>query len=223
MGSVSRRRRSSRAFRRQIGGTLRLGTVLVILVGVNIYVFFYSPGSLKQVSDAAQAASTRAPGDRGLVPAPPPSAQAVESYPATAAGSASAAGAASPAAATAAAAAPVNPAALPARANRPRRHDGTLRDHEGLGAVLKREALASIDADGVLRALQPLMNFKKDLHAGQTYTLRLDANGRLEAFELRAAPGVVYTVVRGADGKLAGARNAPAVAAPKRRPAAPPR
>jgi hypothetical protein len=218
MGSVARRRRSSRAFRRQIGGTLRLGSVLAILVGVNIYVFFYSPGSLKQVSDAAQAASTRAPEDRGLLPAVAP-AEPVAPPPTTPTG---AAAAASPSAAPAAAAAPASPSATPTRANRSRRHDGTLRDREGLGAVLKREALASVDADGVLRALQPLMNFKKDLHAGQVYTLRLDANGRLEAFELRAAPGVVYTVVRGADGKLAGARNAPAAAAPKKR-AAPPR
>jgi len=156
--------------------------VLSLLVGVNVYVFFFSPGSLKQVSQAAQAASTLSPGDPALITAQPEAAPVQGPLPAPA---------------------PLVPHA------KPKRHDGTLKEHEGLGAALRREGLASPDADGVLRALSPIMNFKKELRAGLGYSVRLDGNGRLEGFELRVGPGVVYHVTRGPDAKLTVDKTAP--------------
>jgi len=167
---VSRKRRAARV--RQGSGqwaaTLRLTAVLLVLVGINVYVFFFSSGSLKQVSQAAQAASTHE-----ATPAP----------------------AVAPTVAT--------PVAHGSR------KDGTVREHEGLGGVLRREGLVAADVDAVLRALQPIMGFKRELHAGQKYTVRTGADGRLEGFELRAAPGVVYTVAK-VDGKWTGKKSAPA-------------
>lgn len=132
---------------------------MLVLVGVNVYVFFFSPGSLKQVSQAAQAA-TRAAADEKPVPVPPSKASV-------------------------------------------RRKDGSIHEREGLGAALRREGLLLADANAVLRALQPIMDFKKELRAGQRYVLRLAGDGRLDGFELRAAPGLVYSV-GWEDGKLVG-------------------
>jgi hypothetical protein len=144
---------------------LRLTAILLVLVGINVYVFFYSPGNLKQVSKAAQAASVGALAE--VAPAATP---------------------------------PVGPA--PARPVGKKR-DGTVREREGLGAVLKREGLTPADADAVLRALSPVMDFKKEIHGGQKYSLRLGVDGRLDSFELRAGSGVAYVAER-EDGKLVG-------------------
>ncbi len=154
---------------------MRLGLVLALLVGVNIYVFFFSPGSLKQVSQAAQAASTRGVADPGLAEAAP-----------------------SPV--------PSPPAAPSAPRAKPKKREGNLKEHEGLGAMLRREGLTPADADGTLRALAQVMTFKKEVHAGVGYTIRLDAGGRLDELELRSAPGATYRVTRGADGKLGAER-----------------
>jgi hypothetical protein len=159
---VARKRRK----RRRHGSTLRLFAILVGLVGINVYVFFYSPGNLKQVSQAAQAASVGALAEPAPVPA-----------------------------------APVAKAAG-------KKKDGTVKEREGLGAVLRREALLPADADAVLRALQPVMDFKKEIHGGQRYTLRTAADGKLESFELRAASGATYAAVR-EDGKLVGKKTEP--------------
>jgi hypothetical protein len=173
---VFRRHRAARGRRRsgQWAATLRLTVVLLVLVGINVYVFFFSAGSLKQVSQAAQAASTREAGEKELAPSPP-------SVPA------------------------------PAPIARGSRKDGTVREREGLGGVLRREGLVAADVDAVLRALQPIMGFKRELHAGQKYTVRMGPDGRLEGFELRAAPGVLYTVAR-EDGKWTGKKEAKAQA-----------
>jgi hypothetical protein len=141
--------------------------VLAILVGINVYVFFFSPGSLKQVSQAAQAAATtHDQGGRDLLP--PPSV--------------------------------VAPMVAPAAKGRSK--EGVLREHEGLGGALRREGLAQPDADAVLRALSPVMAFKREIRAGQRYAIKLGGDGRLEGFELHAGP-VVYGVAR-VDGKWVG-------------------
>lgn len=185
---MARRRRSALALRQKLGGAVRLGLVLAILVGVNVYVFFYSPGSLKSVSQAAQAASLHGADDHGLATTSAPAAEATGT------------GTAPPPPAGTAGPAPATPRA------KPRKHDGTLKEREGLGVLLRREGLAPADADGVLRALAAVMSFRKEIHGGLGYTVRLDATGRLDEFELRAAPGVIYRVTRGPEGKLGAER-----------------
>jgi hypothetical protein len=152
---------------------------------VNVYVFFFSQGSIAQVKQAAQAASLRAPDDPALSGRAPP---AVE-------------GAAAPA---------PPPVSAVGSGGAIQSRKGTVRDHEGLGAVLRREGLSGPDADAALRALQPIMNFKKEVRGGQAYTIRL-AGGRLEWFELKVGGGITCTAQRGADGKFAAER----VEAPK--------
>ena len=80
---------------------------------------------------------------------------------------------------------------------------GSVREREGLGSALRRDGVAARDVDRALRALRPLIDFRK-IHAGQRYKLALDADGALAAFELRAG-GMVYAVARVPGGKLLGA------------------
>jgi hypothetical protein len=142
--------------------TFRLFLVFAALVGINVYVFFYSKGSLKVVQQAAQAASTRA------------------------------------------AEKPREPTPLPPSVTLTRR-EGALKEREGLGSALRREGLAAGDVDDALRALRPLLDFKRDLRAGQKYTLRVAPGGRLATFELRAGT-TVYVVSRAPDGRLLGGK-----------------
>jgi hypothetical protein len=156
---VSRKRRATT----QVGaqGALKLFIVFLVLVGINVYVFFFSPGNLQTVSKAAQAAS--------LGPAPKP---------------------------------------LPPPAPEPVRlvtRDGGVRDGEGLGAALRREGVRAADVDAALRALRPLLDFKRQIHAGQKYRLRLLPGGTLSSLELRAPSGV-YAVARAPDGRLLGGK-----------------
>jgi hypothetical protein len=158
---------------RDFGTSVRLAVVLAVLVSVNVYVFFFSPGSLKQVAQAAQQAAAQS-GDPLAVVEPPP--------------------------------APVAPVAAPAAGKRPWK-EGAVREHEGLGAALRREGLPPADADHVLRALAPIMGLRRDVHAGQRFRLRTGADGHLEGFEL-TGKGAVFTVAR-VDGKWVGKKAPP--------------
>jgi hypothetical protein len=171
---------------------LRLGAVFALLVGINVYVFFFSSGSLKKVSQAAQAASTKAEDPALVTPpaAPPTAAQGAPQGAAPMAG---------PGAVT-----PTTPGAS-RPAPRKRQIDGAVRDHESLGAALRREGLDAPQTDQVVRALSPLLDLRKDIRPGERYSLRYQADGKLTSFELRGAT-MVYAVVRGPDGKLVGNR-----------------
>jgi hypothetical protein len=159
---MARRRKSARKSGSN-NGTLALALVFLALVGINVYVFFFSSRSLHHVSQAAQV---------------------------------NAAGLDEPQAA------PASSAAASVAAAQPTRHtDGTIRAREGLGQTLKREGLQPPAVDEVIRALTPVMNFKKDLREGQRYTLETDGAGRVSSFALEASSGR-YHVERGADGKL---------------------
>jgi hypothetical protein len=92
--------------------------------------------------------------------------------------------------------------------------EGTVRDSEGLGSALRRDGVRASDVDGALRALRPLLDFKKQIQAGQKYRLRLGPGGSLSALELRAPSGV-YGVSRAPDGRLLGGKGR---LASKRRP-----
>jgi hypothetical protein len=82
---------------------------------------------------------------------------------------------------------------------------GTVRDREGLGSALRRDGVAAADVDRALRALGPLIDFRRQIHAGQRYRFALDGAGALAALELRAG-GQVYAVARAPDGRLLGAK-----------------
>jgi hypothetical protein len=144
--------------------TFRLFLVFATLVGINVYVFFYSPGSLRMVAEAAKAAEVASIRGRPL-----PMPMMLESL---------------------------------------RSSEGVLREREGLGAALRREGLAAADADGALRSLRPLLDFKRDLHARSRYTMQRTASGRLAVLELRAG-GMIYAVHRAPDGRLLAGKGSP--------------
>jgi hypothetical protein len=156
---VSRKRRATTVGAQGAG---KLFLVFLVLVGINVYVFFFSPGNLQSVSKAAQAASV---GQTPARPLPPP---------------------------------PAAPVRYVSR-------DGTVREAEGLGSALRRDGVRATDVDGALRALRPLLDFKRQIQAGQKYRLRLGPDGTLSALELRAPSGV-YGVSRTPDGRLIGGK-----------------
>jgi cell envelope opacity-associated protein A len=158
---VGRRRRAALRRGGTAGTTSKLFLVFTVLVGINVYVFFFSPGSLQTISRAAQAASVK--------PSPP------------------------------------LPAPLPPAVARLTARTGTVREGEGLGSVLRREGVPARDVDRALRALRPLLDFRRQIHAGQKVHIHLTGAGDLAALEIRAA-GTVHAVARAPDGRLLGAR-----------------
>jgi hypothetical protein len=176
--------------------------VFALLVGVNVYVFFFSSGSLKKVSQAAQSASTHAAGvmtDPPAATAPAPAAPTVAVSPSQPAPLAAPEHATSTATTAAPAPAP-HAAPSPKKAS-----SGTVRERDAIGTILKREGLDSVEVDRVIRALRPIMDFKREIHPGEKYTVRYDDEGHLEAFELTGTTAR-YVVVRDASGKLDGTK-----------------
>ena len=72
-------------------------------------------------------------------------------------------------------------------AQKPRVITGKVRDGESLGGVLRREKLRPDDTDATLRALGPVMDFRKEIQSGQKYSIQLDDAGRLTKLELLKA------------------------------------
>jgi hypothetical protein len=94
------------------------------------------------------------------------------------------------------------PVAPSVPAQKPHTVTGKIRDGEGLGGVLRREKLLPEDTDAALRALGPVMDFKKEIKTGQKYVLQLDDGGRLLKLELRASREASFVVSRDAGGNL---------------------
>ena len=143
--------------------TLKLSLVFLLLVGINVYVFFFSAGSLQSVSRAAQVASL------------PPS----KTRPAVV---------------------PVEPAWTV--------REGAVRAGEGLGSALRRDALPAAEVDRLLRALRPLVDFKREILAGQRFRVSSTATGQIVAFEMRAG-GVIYAVARAPSGAFIAGQGKP--------------
>jgi hypothetical protein len=141
--------------------TFKLSLVFLFLVGINVYVFFFSKGSLRSVSRAAQTASLPAP----------------------------------------------RPAVVPVEPQWTAR-DGSVRAGEGLGSALRRDGLPAAEVDRLLRALRPLVDFKREIVVGQRYRVAATPAGRIVAFELRAG-GVAYAVSRAPDGTFLAGKGRP--------------
>jgi hypothetical protein len=147
-------RRQRRAVTARPITAFKLSLVFLFLVGINVYVFFFSAGSLKSVSRAAQVASL------------PPS--------------------------------KTRPAVVPVEPQWTAR-EGAVRAGEGLGSALRRDGLPAAEVDRLLRALRPLLDFRRDIVVGQKFRVASTAGGRVVSFEMRAA-GVVYAVARAPNG-----------------------
>lgn len=180
LGKRKRTRTTRPRGQRRLGAwrsTLRLGLVFTVLVGINVYVFFFRAGNVNDLKKELD--STRIQNATGLVQRP---------------ASAEAPG--------------TRGDGLDREAGEPnagRAVEGKVRKGDSLGGLLKREGLATADADQVIRALRPVLDFKS-IREGQVYVIRYDDDGKLESFELRATPVVLYRVERGSDDKLVGKR-----------------
>jgi murein DD-endopeptidase MepM/ murein hydrolase activator NlpD len=160
---------------------VNLGLVAVIaaLVVVNLYVFVWRDGtSLGDVKKTAERAAI--PGHQldGADPA------AMAAVPSTSSGAIAAAdeGPAAPA-----------PVAI----------TGTVGKGESLGRILKREGLQPAESDELLRALQPVFDFKK-LRDGQTFRIVRGPDGRVDEFELVVSKLTTVRAVRDPQGVLIG-------------------
>jgi murein DD-endopeptidase MepM/ murein hydrolase activator NlpD len=80
---------------------------------------------------------------------------------------------------------------------------GTVGKTDSLGRILKREGLASAESDELLRALEPVLDFRK-LREGQTYKIVRGPDGRVDEFELIVNKLQTVRAVRDATGQLLG-------------------
>src|SRR5262245_30759335 len=134
---MSRRRRRARSG--TIRNTLRLGIVLTLLVGINVYVFFFKSGtSLKDVKEAVKGAQIPATQQPAAMAGQAPSAKAGE-------------GSADPGSPTAG-----------------KTLEGTIKAGDSLLKVFERAGVGMSEANEVVEALKPVMDFKT-IREGQAW------------------------------------------------------
>jgi murein DD-endopeptidase MepM/ murein hydrolase activator NlpD len=158
-------------------GTIRLGVVLAILVGVNLYVFLWRdrtsiPDVMEQAAVASDPAAAPASGEAGE--------------------------------ATASAAAVVAAKAGDARDDG-RWVENAVLEGDSMGGILRREGFTPPEADELIRALQPVMDLRK-IRVGQSYRIQFDDRGAMQAFEFMVSRVLTVRAERGADGKLVAKR-----------------
>lgn len=159
-------------------GSLRLAVVLAILVGVNLYVFLWrGKTSIPAVMEQAAMA-----GREGALDA-----DGVE--PADGVAVAAEAGEVEDEVA-------VDP-------GEDRWVEGEVQGGDSMGRILRREGMTPPEADELIRVLQEHMDLRA-IRPGQSYRLRFDAAGRLEAFEFDVSRTKRVRAQRDDSGKIVG-------------------
>ncbi len=189
---TGKRRRGKRTRAQRMKGTIALGGVFALLVGVNIYVFLLRPGNVTDLQNRVEQSRTAReqglPGTAGgglkLPRMPLLSGNAGHDAP----------GATAPAASAGAVAAPGS--AMPGR-----RVDGKVQGGDTMGAILEREGLTRTEAAEVVDALDDALDLK-GIRQGQPYALTLDDQGNVVAFEYRVSAAILVRVERDGAGKL---------------------
>jgi murein DD-endopeptidase MepM/ murein hydrolase activator NlpD len=164
-------------------GSLRLAAVLVVLVGVNLYVFLWRgntsiPAVMEQAAMAGREGGDEAPA-AGAANQAPGQAEATDQP-----------GAADPGAAA------VDP-------GEGRLVEGEVQNGDSMGRILRREGMTPPEADELIRALQEHMDLRA-IRPGQTYRVRFDAGGRMESFEFDVSRTTRVRAERDGSGKLVG-------------------
>jgi murein DD-endopeptidase MepM/ murein hydrolase activator NlpD len=80
---------------------------------------------------------------------------------------------------------------------------GAVTKNDSLGGILKREGLTAAESDELLRALAPVLDFRK-LREGMTYTIERGPDGAISSFELVISKLQTVRAVRDPAGKLVG-------------------
>ncbi|MCP4444358.1 MAG: M23 family metallopeptidase [Myxococcales bacterium] len=176
--SRSTRRPHSESRAPQGRGTLRLGLVIAVLVGINLYVFLWRGGTsipavMEKASVAGNGAGTLLGSQEQLKP-----------------------GTAQQAAVPNAGLGMGTPALVPGRVV-----EGEVVSGDSMGRILRREGMAASAADELIRALSGSLDLGK-IRPGQTFTLRFAPNGELLEFEFQVTKVRRVRARRGPDGKL---------------------
>lgn len=170
-----RSRTESRSERPRNGGTLRLGIVIAILVGINLYVFLWRGGT--SIPAVMEKASVAGNGAGALVDSHEQArlARAQRSAPTLGTGT------------------PMQAAA--------RVVQGEVASGDSMGRILRREGMDAKAADELIRALSPSLELSK-IRPGQSFTLHFEADGELREFEFQVSKVRRVRATRGADGTL---------------------
>jgi murein DD-endopeptidase MepM/ murein hydrolase activator NlpD len=165
MAAQQKGRRKRRASPWQ--GSVRLGAVFAILIGVNVYFFFLRGGtSLRALMKTTELAKANPAAGAPLVAAP----------------------AVAPAAAAKAKA--EDPSAEEARVV-----EGTMADNDTVERRWKADGLSPATVNAIANALGKVFDLRT-VRAGHGYTLRFDAEDHLRAVEYRVSPALAYHVTR---------------------------
>jgi murein DD-endopeptidase MepM/ murein hydrolase activator NlpD len=149
-------------------GSVRLGAVFVVLIGVNVYFFLLRGGtSLRALMKTTELAKR----DPAAVPL---------------------LGGAGPGASAAPRAKSDDPAAEEARVV-----DGTMQDSDTVERVWKNDGLSPRLVNELAVALGQLFDLRT-VRAGHTYSLRFDAEDHLRSVEYRVSPALAYHLVHDA-------------------------
>jgi murein DD-endopeptidase MepM/ murein hydrolase activator NlpD len=164
------RRNSSKRRANPWQGSVRLGAVFAVLIGVNVYFFLLRGGTslraLMKTTELAKSNPTAAP----LVAAPAPSG----------------ASAAAPKAKS------DDPSAEEARVV-----EGTMADSDTVERRWKADGLPPTTVNAIANALGKVFDLRT-VRAGHGYTLRFDAEDHLRAVEYRVSPALAYHVAKDA-------------------------
>jgi murein DD-endopeptidase MepM/ murein hydrolase activator NlpD len=149
-------------------GSVRLGMVFVVLIGVNVYFFFLRGGtSLRALMKTTELAKTN-PAAAPLTATPP----------------------------VAAPAAP-KPKSDDPTAEEARVVEGALQDNDTIERRWKADGLPPATVNALAGALGKIFDLRT-VRAGHAYTLRFDAEDHLRAVEYRVTPALAYHIGRDA-------------------------
>lgn len=163
-------------------GTIRLGVVLAALIGVNLYVFLWRGGtSIPDVMDKASVA-----GDVSAALDRPKGEEFGQDEDRELG--------------------PIDNSARIEEQDEPGEdlgvwEEGVVLANDSMAKILAREGLNPGDAGGVLKAMQPHMEFGK-IRAGQGYRLHQGRSGQWDVFEFNVSPTLKVNARRTADGAI---------------------
>jgi murein DD-endopeptidase MepM/ murein hydrolase activator NlpD len=164
----------------ELRNSLRLGALLVVLTGINVYVFFFRDDtSVKKLMSPTSTGKVVTEEHKKVLAesaAPKPGAPAIPAAPASASAT----------------------AAIPEPHVEGKTTEGTVGPSDTLGEVLSREGLGSVSGN-IVKALSRLID-PKSIRPGDRYAVSLDAEGTPESFDYMPNPVTRYIVTPRADG-----------------------
>jgi murein DD-endopeptidase MepM/ murein hydrolase activator NlpD len=171
----------------ELRNSLRLGALLVVLTGINVYVFFFREDtSVKKLMQPASTGRLLVEEKKRVL------AEGVPPTPGKPLVASPAAGGVTP--------------SVPTPPGEPQVEgktvEGTVGANDTLGEVLAREGLGSVSGN-VVKALSRLID-PKSIRPGDRYAVSLDAEGTPEGFDYMPSPVVRYVVTARSDGSWVG-------------------